>query len=506
MADILPGSPEVPPVDKTSNAGHGKRELNEDGDGPHDGIKKQKTEPGPMQGRVDRKRKVAMLMAYSGVGYYGMQINPGFATIEDTLCKALVAAGVIPQEHAVNMQKMSFQRAARTDKGVSALGQLVSLKMTLNQENIVGAINEHLPDQIRVIGIKRATKGFNSKNHCSGRSYIYMLPTYAFAPVEKFIDEDYRVADGIIDRVNGVLQNFKGTHNFHNYTSGIKPNDPSAKRYMVSLECGQPFVRDNVEFAIIRIKGQSFMMHHIRKMIGVTIAIVRGFAGEELLVKAWGKEKVDIPKAPGLGLMLEQLHYDAYNKKFGSDGMHDPIEWTEFQSTIEEFAEKYIYSNIVKTEKEERSMFHWLMTLPNHSFDVREPGSTTDMYKAMRNVERLNESLQKQSEESPPEPTMEHTTDRSEASETLENSKGDNKQCHNTSTANTCISASNENGSHPDKNSKGTEEIDCDEMKNSNESKDCDEMKNSDESKDCEEIKDPESESNLERDQNRGVS
>lgn len=47
---------------------------------------------------------------------------------------------------------MSFQRAARTDKGVSALGQLVSLKMTLNQEDTVGAINKHLPDQIRVIG------------------------------------------------------------------------------------------------------------------------------------------------------------------------------------------------------------------------------------------------------------------------------------------------------------------------------------------------------------------
>lgn len=36
------------------------------------------------------------------------------------------------------------------------------------------------------------------------------------------------------------------------------------------------------------------------------------------------------------------------------------------------------------------------MTLPNHSFDVREPKGTTDMYKAMRNVEILNENLQKQ--------------------------------------------------------------------------------------------------------------
>ena len=29
----------------------------------------------PMQGRADRKRKVALLLAYCGAGYYGIQIQ-----------------------------------------------------------------------------------------------------------------------------------------------------------------------------------------------------------------------------------------------------------------------------------------------------------------------------------------------------------------------------------------------------------------------------------------------
>ena len=41
--------------------------------------------------------------------------------------------------------------------------------------------------------------------------------------------------------------------------------------------------------------------------------------------------KVDVPKAPGLGLVLEQLHYDAYNKKYGSDGFHEKMDWSEFK-------------------------------------------------------------------------------------------------------------------------------------------------------------------------------
>ncbi len=91
------------------------------------------------------KKKVALLMAYSGKGYYGMQVsyedaaqwfihycvvqafilvlciqrnakNSQFKTIEDELVTALVRAGCIPEGHGDEMKKMSFQRCARTDK------------------------------------------------------------------------------------------------------------------------------------------------------------------------------------------------------------------------------------------------------------------------------------------------------------------------------------------------------------------------------------------------------
>jgi len=41
--------------------------------------------------------------------------------------------------------------------------------------------------------------------------------------------------------------------------------------------------------------------------------------------------QVDIPKAPGLGLMLERVHYDGYNKKYGTDGLHEEITWDEYK-------------------------------------------------------------------------------------------------------------------------------------------------------------------------------
>ncbi|XP_067656614.1 pseudouridylate synthase 1 homolog [Haliotis asinina] len=326
----------------------------------------------PMQGRVDRKRKVAMLLAYCGKGYYGIQRNKGFNTIEEELLTALLKNELIPQEHFDCPQKMSFQRAARTDKGVSAVGNVVSLKMLLNQDTLVDNINASLPPQIRVIAYRRATKAFNSKNQCGGRTYAYMTPTYAFAPLAKFITAEYRITEDIINEVNRILSMYKGTHNFHNFTSGIKPNDPSAKRYIISFECGQPFVMDGIEFVILRVKGQSFMLHHIRKMIGLMIAIVKGYCGEEVMDKAWQAEKVDVPKAPGVGLMLEQLHYDGYNKRFGKDGMHEALDWSEYEDVLEKFKKDHILSHIVQSEKEESVMLKWLGTLHFHKFDIKD--------------------------------------------------------------------------------------------------------------------------------------
>ncbi|KAL6469819.1 hypothetical protein MHYP_G00209380 [Metynnis hypsauchen] len=323
------------------------------------------------------KRKVVLLMAYSGKGYYGMQRNPGnsqFKTIEDELVTALIKAGCIPENHGEDMKKMSFQRCARTDKGVSAAGQVVSLKLWLI-EDILEKINTHLPAQIRVLGYKRVTGGFNSKNNCDARTYSYTLPTVAFSPKDSDQeDTSFRLDTETLQKVNRLFALYKGTHNFHNFTSQKGPRDPSAKRYITHMSCGEPFVRQGAEFAVITVRGQSFMMHQIRKMIGLVIAVVKGYAREEVIERSLEEEKVDVPKAPGLGLVLERVHFDRYNKRFGGDGLHETLEWTQEEDAIAAFKEAHIYPSIVETEGQEKSMVSWMATLPIHDFEATATG------------------------------------------------------------------------------------------------------------------------------------
>ena len=67
------------------------------------------------------------------------------------------------------------------------------------------------------------------------------------------------------------------------------------------------FERDGLEFAVITVKGQSFMLHQIRKMIGMAMAVTRGFTGEDKVEETWKMDRIDVPRAPGLGLMLEEV-------------------------------------------------------------------------------------------------------------------------------------------------------------------------------------------------------
>lgn len=321
--------------------------------------------------RVKRK-KTAILLGYSGANYFGMQRNPGMATIEEELFKAMLKHKWVTEDMFEQAQLACFQRAARTDKGVSAARQVCSIK--LPEELDIKALNEDLPEQIRLFATERVTKGFNAKDQCNARTYTYTMPSIAFTDAtEKVEYESYRLSPERLQKAKEVLEMFEGTKNFHNFTSRKNFLDPSAKRYIMSFTCTEPFVSpQGVEFVTIKVKGQSFMLHQIRKMVGLTIAIVKGHTDASTMERALTEERLDLPMAPGLGLVLDTVHYERYNDRYGQDGIHNPLTWEKQESEIQEFIENKIFENIYRTECEQKPLLEWLETLPLHSYDTRK--------------------------------------------------------------------------------------------------------------------------------------
>ena len=60
--------------------------------------------------------------------------NPGGCpTIEGELLDALVSTQLLTEAECIRTQSVNFQRAARTDKGVSAARQVISVKLPISE-------------------------------------------------------------------------------------------------------------------------------------------------------------------------------------------------------------------------------------------------------------------------------------------------------------------------------------------------------------------------------------
>ena len=428
------------------------------------------------------KRKVALLLGFRGTNYHGMQYNPPHDTIESQLFKAFEKAQVVSPENLLNLNKVHFMRAARTDKGVHALGQVISMKMLWREEEVdrgVKRINDALPDDIRIWGICRAIKGFHAKNSCFGRIYEYIIPTYMFKLAEEYerskygqpwdqetinkmfermssegktgdrgnrdllfgkrkreqqqgeddegasgdeqADNDkegevaaaetsddqkeyesmppltpheveemraYRISPERLEKLRLLLGMFVGSKNYHNFTVGKPFWDRSSQRNILSFDASEPFEMDGGEWISLRIRGQSFMLHQIRKMVGFTVLMMRSDASLDVLPKLFGSVRVNCPKAPGLGLFLVETLFDQYNERLErlKDSSGEQIDFTPFHPEMEEFKKNYIHRTIVEEDRENDSFIGWLNSVRSLAWNfayLTQDGSVPEMYYQM---------------------------------------------------------------------------------------------------------------------------
>ncbi|TIB02033.1 hypothetical protein E3P94_01231 [Wallemia ichthyophaga] len=323
------------------------------------------------------KRKCAVIVGFCGTGYNGMQIQPhaNTRTIEGEIFLAMVNAGVISRENSTDPGKVNLQRAARTDASVHAASNVISLKMIVElpeQGDPVAAINSHLPPHIRIWGYVRTQNSFDARNSCDSRRYEYLLPSYVFLPPapwtnlgkrlgtqhpfwsEEGVDENesvegmmqrkraWRIDTDTLSKARATLQHFTGSHNFWSYTIGKAFTERSAQRYMKELEIRDPFLVEGNEWISVRFYGQSFMLHQIRKMIFMLVNVTRTPTPPSLIEKTYSNTPIVVPKAPGLGLLLEAPCFGVYNTRVQENNI-----------AVEKSAEDRVKKAIEKAHKEQ---------------------------------------------------------------------------------------------------------------------------------------------------------
>jgi tRNA pseudouridine38-40 synthase len=164
----------------------------------------------------------------------------------------------------------------------------------------------------------------------------------------------YRISTKRRARVQEALNAYLGTRNFHNYTIQKSFKDPSAKRVIRSFNVGKdPVIINDTEWLSLKVHGQSFMMHQIRKMVAMAALVVRCGSPISIMQESYGPANISIPKAPGLGLLLERPVFETYNEKAAKEFSREKIDFDKFQKEIDEFKQREIYDRIFREEEKD---------------------------------------------------------------------------------------------------------------------------------------------------------
>jgi hypothetical protein len=126
---------------------------------------------------------------------------------------------------------------------------------------------------------------------------------------------------------------------------------------MMSIDVAEPKLIGSTEWLRIKIHGQSFMLHQIRKMIGAVLIAIRYGVGEESIRHTLTtKENMHIPKAPAQGLLLERPVFSGMKQKLEKFG-NEALDWEPYTEEIEKFKDEFIYKSIFRETTAENVYF-----------------------------------------------------------------------------------------------------------------------------------------------------
>ena len=300
-----------------------------------------------------RHRNYAVFIGYTGSLYHGLQKQVGpdgtesVPTVEGTLEKAMISAGWLDELIAKDPRRLSWSRAARTDKGVHAVGNVVACNLKeLNEDELsdmIDKVNSVLEgSEIKVLFAHKVIARFDARLLCDRRRYEYLIP---FSE-----NDDECLPVNAIERLNEIFSVFVGTHSFHNFTSGMKSDDPSCKRHILFARV-EPVAELDGRYIKLVIEGQSFLLNQIRKIVGCAVeCLLDRITLED--VKSYFSPEVsrNIQMAPGEGLLLDRLYFETYDRF--KCNMKDilPIDWsiTHRIKDLDAFKTEFVYKEITR--------------------------------------------------------------------------------------------------------------------------------------------------------------
>ena len=181
--------------------------------------------------------RIAIKFAYDGRKFQGYARQPNLKTVEEEIIKNLKQHSFIEDSRSSR-----FRSASRTDKGVSALGNVVAFNTVTSKKQIFDSLKDNIPDII-TYGIKEVDPDF--------------YPRYAKLRIYRYYLENKKINRDILASAASL---FTGEHDFSNFAKLESGKNP--------VRCIDNIVEtENNNFFAIDFYAQTFLWHQIRRVV-----------------------------------------------------------------------------------------------------------------------------------------------------------------------------------------------------------------------------------------------
>lgn len=243
---------------------------------------------------------VKMTYAYDGTRYAGSQIQENAVAIENELVRAI---------YRVTGEDVRLTSAGRTDAGVHAEGMVSNFftESPIPMENLAYAMNDQLPDDIRVRECERVAEDFHARYDARKKTYLYrILNARYISPLRRLYGvQIYRPLDEA--KMAHAAKIFLGRHDFTSFMSAKSKAGTNPVRTLDEIRVER--VDDEIR---LFFTAESFLYNQVRIMAGALVGIGAGDMDEtELKAILAAKDRARAGHTfPAKGLTLLRVDYD----------------------------------------------------------------------------------------------------------------------------------------------------------------------------------------------------
>ena len=236
-------------------------------------------------------------LAYDGSGFRGYAFQEGLRTVQGDLEAALKTVLGHPVETAV---------AGRTDAGVHAIGQVMSLQVdeAPDLEKLARSLNGIVGPEISVTALSSADDDFHARFSARWRCYRYTMST-GIAPDPLARGFEWHVGSRLhVDLMEAAAAEYMGEHDFRAFCRSVEGTSNVRRVEESRWEADG----DHLHFWI---RANAFCHQMVRSLVGLCYDVGRGFtaAGSVREIVEGGDRSRVATVAPPHGLILWEVGY-----------------------------------------------------------------------------------------------------------------------------------------------------------------------------------------------------